>query len=276
MKLILQAIKALFRKVENRIEDVRKSIPEVAQADWSQNDGTKPDYVKNRTHYAEKAFEDIFWDGDTDGRDVGYLNDKNCFCKVSDQILTVEDLVGSKIINESGKEIILKESDVVQATEDIIRIYSSAAVVVSTPTTYMGVVFPSSGVYSSLNTSFSTPSYTSAFIAKETVHTLDAKYLPDGIGGGGTYYLFHNGQSGDISIAPGTYAALKDAIENKKYVNFMTAQFENGNDAGGLIAYKAPDYVELGTDGIIHGVSGNQSYVFTINPDDTGTWFYDN
>ena len=30
MKLILQAIKALFRKVENCIEDVRKSIPEAA------------------------------------------------------------------------------------------------------------------------------------------------------------------------------------------------------------------------------------------------------
>lgn len=153
----------------------------LSKANWNQSDPSAPDYVKNRTHYTEKAFEDITWDGDTEGRDIGYLNDKNCFCKVSDQILTVEDLVGSKIINEIGTEIILKESDVVQATEDIIRIYSSAAVVVSTPTTYMGVAFPSAGVYSLLNTSLSTPSYTSAFIAKETVHKLDEKYIPDEI-----------------------------------------------------------------------------------------------
>lgn len=59
MKLILQAIKALFRKVENAIEDVRKSIPEVAQANWLQNDRTKPDYVKNRTHYEEVKQESI-------------------------------------------------------------------------------------------------------------------------------------------------------------------------------------------------------------------------
>ena len=25
------------------------------QSDWNQNDNTKPDYVKNRTHYVEKV-----------------------------------------------------------------------------------------------------------------------------------------------------------------------------------------------------------------------------
>ena len=71
MKLILQAIKALFRKVENALEDVRKSIPEVAQPDWSQNDETKPDYVKNRTHYEEVKQESIV------GLEFGVYGDKN-------------------------------------------------------------------------------------------------------------------------------------------------------------------------------------------------------
>lgn len=62
MKLILEAIKALFRKVENAIEDVRKSIPEAVQSDWSQNDKTAPDYVKNRTHY-EGILEIALYDG---------------------------------------------------------------------------------------------------------------------------------------------------------------------------------------------------------------------
>ena len=33
-------------------------FPEQAQADWSQNDSTAADYVKNRTHYEESAYED--------------------------------------------------------------------------------------------------------------------------------------------------------------------------------------------------------------------------
>lgn len=52
----------MFRKVENALEDVRKSIPEAVQSDWSQNDKTAPDYVKNRTHY-EGILEIALYDG---------------------------------------------------------------------------------------------------------------------------------------------------------------------------------------------------------------------
>jgi hypothetical protein len=69
MKLILQAIKALFRKVENAIEDVRKSIPEAVQSDWSQNDINAPDYVKNRTHY-EGVIDAVLYDGTTSNEDI--------------------------------------------------------------------------------------------------------------------------------------------------------------------------------------------------------------
>ena len=69
MKLILQAIKALFRKVENAIEDVRKSIPEAVQSDWSQSDRNAPDYVKNRTHY-EGIIEVVLSDGNTSNEDA--------------------------------------------------------------------------------------------------------------------------------------------------------------------------------------------------------------
>lgn len=69
MKLILQAIKALFRKVENAIEDVRKSIPEAVQSDWSQSDKTAPDYVKNRTHY-EGIIDAVLYDGTTSNEDI--------------------------------------------------------------------------------------------------------------------------------------------------------------------------------------------------------------
>lgn len=99
--------------------------------------------------------------------------------------------------------------------------------------------------------------------------------IPEG-GGGGAYYLFFNSQSGDVFVAPGTYAAIKDAIENKKFVDFRAATWQHGNGAGDIISYSVLDRMSLDNDGIIRGTCDQQSYVFTINPDDTGTWFYDN
>ena len=49
MKLIIQAIKALKRKLENRIKN--------SAADWGQNDSNSDSYIKNRTHYKEKRTE---------------------------------------------------------------------------------------------------------------------------------------------------------------------------------------------------------------------------
>lgn len=61
------------------------------QPDWSQNDPTAPDYVKNRTHWKE-TFPPIEWDGSTEGRDsfdatvLGF----GMFYKVSDEVWTKE------------------------------------------------------------------------------------------------------------------------------------------------------------------------------------------
>lgn len=51
MKLILEAIKSLFRKVENKISGFEKWC---VNPDWNQNDDTAPDYVKNRPFYIER------------------------------------------------------------------------------------------------------------------------------------------------------------------------------------------------------------------------------
>lgn len=238
MKLILQAIKALFRKVENAIEDVRKSIPEVAQANWSQNDRTKPDYVKNRTHYTEeKAFEDIAWDGDTEGRDIGYINDNNIFYKVSDKLLSVEDLIGATAAYTSGDVHYLDEDHVKQESEDLINIDLNAGVVILAPTTYRGTVFPSTGVYFLLNNG---TYHITELKAKETVHKIDAKYLPDGIPNeeqiaetmqkasepcliletNTEYYDFASSAStsllGEVRIASGSFSAVKQQIADGK------------------------------------------------------------
>lgn len=41
-----------------------QSLDEIGtQADWNQNDPTKPDYVKNRTHYTESTQSALFYEG---------------------------------------------------------------------------------------------------------------------------------------------------------------------------------------------------------------------
>lgn len=56
MKLILEAIKSLFRKVEAAIASLNKRVDEVKavaeiQSDWNQHDPEGEGYIQNRTHY---------------------------------------------------------------------------------------------------------------------------------------------------------------------------------------------------------------------------------
>lgn len=61
MNLILQAVKSLFRKVENHIAKVESRIEEVnmTHSDWNQNDSTQSNFIKNRPFYEEINVTDI-------------------------------------------------------------------------------------------------------------------------------------------------------------------------------------------------------------------------
>lgn len=181
---------------------VEVKIPDGSPSDWSQSDPSASDYVKNRTHYIEKAFEDITWDGDTEGRDIGYINDKNIFYKVSDQTPSVEDLIGATKTTTYGITSELNESQIKQDSDDIIVFEGNGGVVVLAPTTYRGTVFPSTGVYFLLN--YGTYHITE-LKAKETVHKLDKKFLPDDIGG------VTDGEMLDLLIETDTLPAMQDA-----------------------------------------------------------------
>lgn len=68
-------------------------------ADWSVNDPEAAGYVKNRTHWLERAFEPIEWDGDIEGRDsidnslwYGAPAGASVLYKISDQVLDVDTL----------------------------------------------------------------------------------------------------------------------------------------------------------------------------------------
>lgn len=68
----------------------------VLQADLSQNDSSQPDYVKNRTHWVEEAYESniLEWDGDITGQEAV----SEYYHKISDVIPSMDDLLGGKFV----------------------------------------------------------------------------------------------------------------------------------------------------------------------------------
>lgn len=83
-------------------------IPEGVQSDWSQNDESKPDFVKNRTHWVEYPYPPIVWDGSTNGRDSVDLSilGLGTVYKASDYMLTEDNASTSTphIVNHDGYE----------------------------------------------------------------------------------------------------------------------------------------------------------------------------
>lgn len=74
------------------------------QTDWNQNDTTAKDYIKNRPGGYEEGF-DITWDGDTTGRvSIAQEGMPGGWYKVSDKILTADQIIGSQITTVQNGE----------------------------------------------------------------------------------------------------------------------------------------------------------------------------
>lgn len=166
----------------------QKFLPECTgvQGDWAQMDETAPDYIKNRTHYAEgEVFNlDI---PNVDESDIFEVDENVTLVKVSDKALTKEELLGSKVIIASlvsaeEIEIVITEDLIVDLAFDgtpllmvgetsILSVYGENALITDTLTIpkglYFGVSFEANRFIKSLG--------------KETLKKLDEKFIPDSI-----------------------------------------------------------------------------------------------
>lgn len=81
------------------------------QSDYAQNDSTQPDYIKNRPFYREGyGYE---WDGKATDETKKVGEDRFYYYKISDNVMTVSDLVGAKVttsvnVNETIAEDSIK------------------------------------------------------------------------------------------------------------------------------------------------------------------------
>ena len=178
--------------------------PAPIQSDMAQNDSAAPDYIKNRTHYEETTVVNeplnITWDGNTEG----LVSVANMFFKVSDIILTDEQIASATVCDNSGQY-----SDSYQKINDNISLVGGemGVMFVNADNVEMtGFVIPEAGIYFI--------KYEAAYIAsltttepvehtKTVVKKLDKKFLPNDIGGGIKYVTISESSTyeADLSFA---------------------------------------------------------------------------
>lgn len=132
-------------------------VEPAAQADWSQNDQSKPDFIRNRpVHDAFFTFE-LEWDGNTEGLTQGIrttiTGDHQTWYKISDVIPTIDQLDGATYVTTENNSTVLD----VRETDEYIdnRVYAYGAPLVVKKDGYAGILgvygetfsFPEAGIY---------------------------------------------------------------------------------------------------------------------------------
>ena len=124
------------------------------QSDYTQNDATQPDYIKNRPggYYQTVPAINIQWDGVVGDKPNAVIGG-NIVVKVSDEILTADRVIGSTVVSVQGAESqskILSEDQIMSGDGVIVARAGSVILSCSKTTTEMGgetFTFPETGTY---------------------------------------------------------------------------------------------------------------------------------
>ena len=95
------------------IDSLLRKVKDGVQSDYTQNDSSQPDYIKNRPFYSSGYKYE--WDGtvaDESKKVYGSENKNYYFYKISDEIMSVSDFVGAEIELKSGATTNIVESSV--------------------------------------------------------------------------------------------------------------------------------------------------------------------
>lgn len=186
----------------------------VAPPDLNAKEG-EPGHVLNRTHYEEAEVVNeplnITWDGNTDG----LVSVGGVFCKVSDIVLTDDQLKLCTVMLSNGTTApIVDIWDDAMATEDCM-ITQLVACSRTAGATFEDMTFPEKGIYFGYSGS---DIYVSSLVTadsieytKTVVHKIDKKYLPDNIGGI-KYVTISENDDGEYTSSA-TYEQISDWIK---------------------------------------------------------------
>lgn len=192
-----------------------QSLDEIGtQADWNQNDSTKADYVKNRTHYTETnetiyevAIENGVFDTGTTTKEVAYA----FFNNLENVTFTTED----------GSIIAIADCEITNYGGYIIATLGELKLTI--------MVDPLWKFMASENGIFNLT------LREEVVHKIPEKYLPDNIGGGTAPLIVSRCWNKDIERWESTvsFEEIKQAIlENRPVFFFKNEGFDYGCFSG--------------------------------------------
>ena len=150
----------------------------LVQADWSQNDPTKPDYVKNRTHWQLGSKTVVTWSGNTENR-LTYTNALNeVFYQISKVCPSAEDILGATIEYSNGNIVTVTSKHFTGFTDGAALI-GSALYAINKPKVLPGNVLDNTviGLYAKAGSN-----YPAVFTyGEEVIHPLDEKFIPESI-----------------------------------------------------------------------------------------------
>jgi hypothetical protein len=185
------------------------------QPDWNQNDETKPDYVKNRTHWVEAGLEEIMPENSCTTEYVPPMDKYCAYLEISaetaqkfgDVVTIVFDGVEYECVrNAHGNNLYYGN---MSPFEDDVDTGEPLAM----------IVFASQG-YSTLYVLTDTTPTThtiACYKKEETVHTIDPKFLPDG-GSGGAFVVTVIVNNDGGYTADKTYAELDAAYQESRVI----------------------------------------------------------
>lgn len=162
---------------------LKSSGEKQVQTDWNQNNATAKDYIKNRPGGYEEGFE-ITWDGDTTGRvSITMEGMPGGRYKVSDKILTADQIIGSTITmikNGATKQTVIIDEDISEQEFGYATIDFTVLIAMKQGTFNVNganISIPETGIYF---ISAGSTTYISS-LSNITVHPFDDKYIPDTI-----------------------------------------------------------------------------------------------
>lgn len=212
------------------------------QSDLSVNDESDPAYVKNRTHWLERPYEPIVWDGSTEGRDsvdvslaFGYPAGSVVAYKISDHVLTKEEIGKSRVsavVNNgtTGTGTIHSLVDFVPETlwaydidvkdsvgYDLIVTKGISTTIAGDFSSSLGVNIPSVGTYC-----LPMKIDASIQIDADAYHIIDDRYLPADIAKTNQLNAYYTKQ--EIDNANASFARRKRTPTNAVIVGLLNGQ----------------------------------------------------
>lgn len=173
--------------------EAKKAIGKV----WSQGGGGLTELPEGYP-YKEKAFEDIVWDGSTDGR-ASFGPDGMKYYKVGEAV-SVDNLIGGtlhRLTVPTGAvyTIALTERNVAEVTTGVINIADYAVSALAPISLGEGMDIPEAGLYFAEGTA----EYAVALYAPETIHTMAPEFMPLLTSPNGTKYKLTVADDGTLS-----------------------------------------------------------------------------